>query len=235
MINGQKIWTSLAMDSTHIYILCRTDPTKPKQQGISFIIAPMDTPGITWRPIRNISGEEEFCQVFLDNVRVPGENLIGELNQGWTVAKAVLGFERLGTGSPNRPLMAFNRLTAMARASGLFDDQGFVDDFTRLRVLLLDHATLYSRYAQAVGRGEMLGNEVSYLKIVGMEAMQRVTEFALERAGALGSMGGPFAIGNSEIDLLAPFYLSRMTTIGAGTSEINRNIIAKRVLRLPDR
>jgi alkylation response protein AidB-like acyl-CoA dehydrogenase len=235
VINGQKIWTSLAMDSTHIYILCRTDPTKPKQQGISFIIAPMDTPGITWRPIRNISGEEEFCQVFLDNVRVPAENLIGELNQGWTVAKAVLGFERLGTGSPNRPLMAFNRLTAMARASGLFDDQGFVDDFTRLRVLLLDHATLYSRYAQAVGRGEMLGNEVSYLKIVGMEAMQRVTEFALERAGALGSMGGPFAIGNSEIDLLAPFYLSRMTTIGAGTSEINRNIIAKRVLRLPDR
>ncbi len=235
VINGQKIWTSLAMDSTHIYILCRTDPTKPKQQGISFIIAPMDTPGITWRPIRNISGEEEFCQVFLDNVRVPADNLVGELNQGWTVAKAVLGFERLGTGSPNRPLMAFNRLTAMARASGLLDDQGFVDDFTRLRVLLLDHATLYSRYAQAVGRGEMLGNEVSYLKVVGMEAMQRVTEFALERAGALGSMGGPFAVGNSEVDLLAPFYLSRMTTIGAGTSEINRNIIAKRVLRLPDR
>lgn len=235
VINGQKIWTSLAMDSTHIYILCRTDPSKPKQQGLSFIIAPMDTPGISWRPIRNIAGDEEFCQVFLDDVRVPADNLVGALNQGWTVAKAVLGFERLGTGSPNRPLMAFNRLTAMARASGLLDDQGFVDDFTRLRVLLLDHATLYSRYAQAVGRGEMLGYEVSYLKIVGMEAMQRVTEFALERAGALGAMGGPIAVGDIEVDLLAPFYLARMTTIGAGTSEINRNIVAKRVLRLPDR
>jgi len=235
VINGQKIWTSLAMDSTHIYILCRTDPSKPKQQGLSFIIAPMDTPGITWRPIRNIAGDEEFCHVFLDNVRVPAENLVGGLNQGWTVAKAVLGFERLGTGSPNRPLMALNRLTTLARASGLFEDQGFVDDYTRLRVLLLDHAALYGRYAQAVGRGEMLGHEVSYLKIVGMEAMQRVTEFALERAGALGAMDGPFTVGDTEVDLLAPFYLARMTTIGAGTSEINRNIIAKRVLRLPDR
>ncbi|MGE0224721.1 MAG: acyl-CoA dehydrogenase [Acetobacteraceae bacterium] len=235
VINGQKIWTSLAMDSTHIYILCRTDPTRPKQQGLSFIIAPMDTPGITWRPIRNIAGDEEFCQVFLDDVRVPAANLVGELNQGWTVAKAVLGFERLGTGSPNRPLMAFNRLTTLARASGLFEDAGFVDDYTRLRTLLLDHATLYSRYAQAVGRGELLGHEVSYLKIIGMEAMQRATEFALERAGALGAMAGPFAVGDTELDLMAPFYLARMTTIGAGTSEINRNIVAKRVLRLPDR
>ena len=235
VINGQKIWTSLAMDSTHIYILCRTDPTRPKQQGLSFIIAPMDTPGITWRPIRNIAGDEEFCQVFLDNVRVPAENLIGGLNEGWTVAKAVLGFERLGTGSPNRPLMALNRLTALAHATGLFDDAGFVDDFTRLRMLMLDHATLYGTYAQAVGRGEMLGHEVSYLKVIGMEAMQRATEFALERAGAFGAMGGAFDPGGEPIDLLAPFHLSRMTTIGAGTSEINRNILAKRVLRLPDR
>lgn len=235
VINGQKIWTSLAMDSTHIYILCRTDPTRPKQQGLSFIIAPMDTPGITWRPIRNIAGDEEFCHVFLDNVRVPAENLVGGLNEGWTVAKAVLGFERLGTGSPNRPLMALNRLTTLARATGLFDDPGFVDSYTRLRMLLLDHATLYGAYAQAVGRGELLGHEVSYLKVVGMEAMQRVTEFALERAGAFGAMGGAFEAGGETIDLLAPFHLSRMTTIGAGTSEINRDILAKRVLRLPER
>ena len=235
VINGQKIWTSLAMDSTHIYILCRTDPSKPKQQGLSFIIASMDTPGITWRPIRNIAGDEEFCQVFLDNVRVPAANLVGGLNQGWTVAKAVLGFERLGVASPNRPLMAFNRLTAMARAAGLFEDQGFLDDYTRLRLILLDHATLYSHYAQAVGRGDMLGHEVSYLKTIGMEALQRVTEFALERAGAFGAIAGPFTIDDTAVDLLAPFYMSRMTTIGAGTNEIQRNILAKRVLDLPER
>ncbi len=235
VINGQKIWTSLAMDSTHIYILCRTDPTKPKQEGLSFIIAPMNTAGIEWRPIRNIAGDEEFCHVFLDNVRVPATNLVGGLNKGWTVAKAVLGFERLGVASPNRPLMAFNRLTAMAQAAGLFDDQGFVDDYTRLRLTLLDQATLYSHYAQAVGRGEMLGHEVSYLKIIGMEALQRVTEFALERAGALGAAAGPFELGGAEIDLLAPFYMARMTTIGAGTNEIQRNILAKRLLNLPSR
>jgi alkylation response protein AidB-like acyl-CoA dehydrogenase len=235
VINGQKIWTSLAMDSTHIYILCRTDPNRPKQRGLSFIIAPMDTPGITWRPIRNIAGDEEFCQVFLDDVRVPAENLVGALNEGWTVAKAVLGFERLGTGSPNRPLLALNRLTALARAAGLFADPGFVDDFTRLRMRLLDHATLYGTYAQAVGRGELLGHEVSYLKVIGMEAMQRVTEFALERAGMFGALGGTFELDGRSIDLLAPFHLARMTTIGAGTSEINRDILAKRVLALPDR
>lgn len=235
VINGQKIWTSLAMDSTHIYILCRTDPTRPKQQGLSFIVAPMDTPGITWRPIRNIAMDEEFCQVFLDDVRVPAENLIGELNQGWTVAKAVLGFERLGTGSPNRPLMALNRLTALARLRGLFNDPAFMEGYTKLRMTLLDHATLYGEYAQAVGRGEMLGHEVSYLKVVGMEAMQRITEFALEHAGASGAAWGAFSEGSESLDLLAPFHLSRMTTIGAGTSEINRNILAKRVLNLPDR
>jgi alkylation response protein AidB-like acyl-CoA dehydrogenase len=235
VINGQKIWTSLAMDSTHIYILCRTDPSKPKQEGLSFIIAPMDTPGISWRPIRNIAGDEEFCQVFLDDVRVPAENLVGGLNRGWTVAKAVLGFERLGVASPNRPLMAFNRLTALARACGLFDDPGFLDDYTRLRLVLLDHATLYSHYAQAVGRGEMLGPEVSFLKIIGMEALQRVTEFALERAGAFGAASGTFDIDGNEINLIAPFYMARMTTIGAGTNEIQRNILAKRSLRLPSR
>ena len=235
VINGQKIWTSLAMDSTHIYILCRTDPNKPKQEGLSFIIAPMDPPGIEWRPIRNIAGDEEFCHVFLDNVCVPAGNLVGGLNKGWTVAKAVLGFERLGVASPNRPLMAFNRLTAMARAAGLFDDLGFVDDYTRLRLTLLDQATLYSHYAQAVGRGEMLGHEVSYLKIIGMEALQRVTEFALERAGAFGAAAGPFVVGGTDVDLLAPFYMARMTTIGAGTNEIQRNILAKRLLNLPSR
>ena len=124
VVNGQKIWTSLADDATHMYLLVRTDKSAKKQQGISFLLVDLKTPGITLRPIRNLAGHEEFCQVFFDNVRVPREKLVGELNDGWTVAKALLGFERLGIGSPRRPQYALNRLEAIARAKGLLRRSG---------------------------------------------------------------------------------------------------------------
>jgi len=233
VINGQKIWTTLAMDATHIYILCRTDATVKKQLGISFIIADINTPGITVRPIRDITGNEEFCQVFLDNVRVPAENLVGALNQGWTVAKAMLDFERLGIGSPRRPLIAFNRLARFATRSGLFADSGFVDRFTRLRLDLADHASLYGQFADRARRGQSLGAAVSMLKIWGMETFQRITEFSLEAAGAYGAAAGSINIDGDDIDLLAPFYMARLITIGGGSNEIQRNIMAKQVLNLP--
>ena len=131
VVNGQKIWTSFAHDATHIYLLVRTDKEAKKQKGISFLLVDLKTPGITIRPIRNIAGHEEFCEVFFDNVRVPRDALVGKLNKGWTVAKALLGFERLNIGSPRRPQYALMRLEMLARAKGLFDDAGFVDRFTR--------------------------------------------------------------------------------------------------------
>jgi len=116
VINGSKIWTSMAHDATNIYVLARTDrQAKKKQEGISFFLVDMKTPGITLRTIRNIAGHEEFCQVFFDNVRTPKENLVGELHKGWTIAKGLLGFERLNIGSPRRPLQAL-RKTGNARA-----------------------------------------------------------------------------------------------------------------------
>jgi alkylation response protein AidB-like acyl-CoA dehydrogenase len=108
IVNGQKIWTTLADDATHIYLLARTDKTAKKQEGISFFLVDIKTPGITLRPIRNLAGHDEFCQVFFDDVRVPRDALVGKLNDGWTVAKALLGFERLGIGSPRRPQYALN-------------------------------------------------------------------------------------------------------------------------------
>ena len=95
VINGQKIWTTWGHDATHMFMLVRTDKTVKNQQGISFVLVDMKTPGITVRPIVDIAGNEEFCEVFFDDVRVPRTNLVGELNQGWTVAKSLLGFERL--------------------------------------------------------------------------------------------------------------------------------------------
>ena len=233
VINGRKIWTSLATDSTHIYVLCRTDTTVKKQAGISFLIVDLKTPGITIRPIRDIAGHEEFCEVLFEDVRTPQENLVGELNKGWTVAKTMLGFERLGIGSPRRPIIAFNRLATFAARSKLFHDAGFLERFTQLRLDLADHATLYGRYAELARRGESLGPDVSILKIWGMEAFQRVTEFALEAAGASGAAGGAIEVDGEQVDLLAPFYMSRLITIGGGSNDIQRNIVAKYVLHLP--
>ena len=232
VINGQKIWTSLANDATHIYVLCRTDKAAKKQRGISFIIVDLKTPGLTVRPIRDIAGNEEFCEVFFDNVRAPRKNLVGNLNEGWTVAKAVLEFERLGVGSPHRPMMALNRLTTFAGKVGLFKDQGFVDEFTRLRMNYLDHFTLHVRYTDRVVRGLGLGPEVSSLKIWGMENLERITEFALDRAEAYGTTAGPVAVEGADASLAAVYYSARLTTIGGGSSEIQRNILAKNILQL---
>ena len=106
VVNGQKIWTTLAMDANWIFLLVRTNKAAKKQEGISFLLVPMDTPGITVRPIINLDRHDEFCEVFFDDVRVPLGNLVGHVDQGWTMAKTLLGFERISIGSPRRTASA---------------------------------------------------------------------------------------------------------------------------------
>jgi len=233
VVNGQKIWTSLADDATHIYLLARTDKAAKKQQGISFFLVDLKTPGITLRPIRNLAGHEEFSQVFFDNVRISRDVLVGQLNDGWTVAKALLGFERLGIGSPRRPQYALNRLESVARAKGLFADAGFVDRFTALKLDLEDGAALYARFVEQVKRGEPLGHDVSMLKIWTMETWQRLTELLVEAGAEQGVIGGVNDVAGVEADFLNPYYYSRPATIYGGSSEIQRNSLAKYVLKLP--
>ncbi|MCW5604339.1 MAG: acyl-CoA dehydrogenase family protein [Burkholderiales bacterium] len=233
VINGQKIWTTLAQESTHMYILVRTDKAAKKQEGISFMLLDMKTPGVTVRPIRNLAGHEEFCEVFLENVRVPAENLVGELNRGWTIAKALLSFERINIGSPRRPQYALKRLAMLARSKGLFDDPGFVDRFTELRLDMADLASIYARYVEIVKRGEALGQDVSLLKIWAMETWQRLTELLMETAQEYGCVAGEVDFDGVAVDVLSPFYYSRPATIYGGSSEIQRNILAKYVLNLP--
>jgi hypothetical protein len=233
IVSGQKIWTTLADDATHIYLLARTDKAAKKQQGISFLLVDLKTPGITLRPIRNLAGHDEFCHVFFDNARVPREALVGALNDGWTVAQALLGFERLGIGSPRRPQYALRRLEMVARAKGLLDDPGFVDRFIALKLDIEDGATLYGRFVEQVKRGEPLGQEVSMLKIWTMEAWQRLAELLVEAGAEEGVIPGVREIGGVETDFLNPFYYSRPATIYGGSSEIQRNILAKYVLKLP--
>ena len=233
IVNGQKIWTTLAHDSTHLYTLVRTSKEGKKQEGISFLLIDAKSPGITIRPIRNIAGHEEFCEVFFENVRVPQVNLVGGLNKGWTVAKALLSFERINIGSPRRPQYALKRLEQLARAKGLFNDPGFVDKFTALELDLADLGSLYARYVEVVKRGEELGQEVSMLKIWAMESWQRLTDLLIETAQEYGGMPGEHSMDGAEVDVLSPFYYARPGTIYGGSSEIQRNILAKYVLKLP--
>jgi alkylation response protein AidB-like acyl-CoA dehydrogenase len=227
VINGQKIWTTLAHDSTHIYLLVRTDKEVKKQKGISFLLVDLQTPGITIRPIRNLAGHDEFCEVFFDDVRVPRDTLVGQLNDGWTVAKALLGFERLNIGSPRRPQYALMRLEMLARAKGLFEDVGFVDRFIAIKLDLEDLASLYGRYVEQVKRGEPLGQDVSSLKVWAMEAWQRLTDLLVETGAEDGVIEGVHDIAGVELDFLSPFYYARPATIYGGSSEIQRNILSK--------
>jgi alkylation response protein AidB-like acyl-CoA dehydrogenase len=234
VITGQKTWTTLAQDATHMFCLARTAKSGKPQAGISFFLIDLDQPGVTIRPIRNIAGHEEFCEVFLDGVRVAADCLVGDLNQGWTMAKALLGFERIFIGSPKQSQYALKRLETLATALGLERDPAFLEKLTRLKLDVLDLESVYRRYADIVRRGEALGPDVSLLKIWGTETFARLSELMLEAAGADGATVGPLDFAGAAIDVLSQYYNARPATIYGGSNEIQRNIIAKQVLGLPD-
>lgn len=233
VINGQKIWTTMAHDATHIFMLVRTDPDAPKkQQGISFVLASMDQPGVDVRTITTLAGETEFCEVFFDNARTPRANLVGEINKGWSMAKALLSFERIFIGSPGLAQNALGQLETFARGRGAFDDPVFRDRYAEAALDVEDHAALYSRFADQLKRGETLGADVSMLKIWVTETYQRISELMIEVAGPDGGSIGPLQVGNVGVDVLASFYKARPTTIYGGSNEIQRNVLSKAVLGL---
>lgn len=233
VLNGQKIWTTLAQDSTHMFLLARTNKEARKQAGISFILLDCKSPGVTIRPIRNIADNEEFNQVFLDSVRVPVGNLVGEIDNGWTVAKSVLWLERLNAGSPKRPQYALGRLERIARDRGLFADEGFLDRFTCLHLDVADLAALYARFAERVKIGEPIGPDVGMLKLLSTETLQRISELLVEVCGEDGCSAAPVGDGDERTYVLDLFLNARQTTIAGGSSEVQRNILAKQVLELP--
>ena len=233
VINGQKIWTSVAFDANHMFALVRTDKNVKKQAGISFVMIDLRQPGVTVRPIRNIAGHEELCEVFLDNVRTPLANLVGGLNDGWQVAKALLGFERIWSGSPRQSTLALLRLQRLAQASGKMSDPVFRDRYTQITMDVLDAASAYERFAQLMRTGGSFGFEVSMLKIWATETCQRVTELMVEAAGDLGGLLGEVDVAGESMDVLYPFLDCRAFTIYGGSSQVQRNILAKNVLELP--
>ena len=233
VINGQKTWTTLGNDANWIYLLARTDKSAKPQRGISFLLVPMDAPGIVVRPILTLGMSDEFCEVFFDDVRVPRDALVGELNQGWTMAKALLGFERIFVGSPAQSAYALSRLDRMAEHLRLRGDAEFRVRYDRLAIDLADHVSLYSSFIDRLRRGEPIGADVSMLKINQTELYKRIAQTLVDYADGYAGAGG-LVRGLGDVQASAIWLQSLQTTIYGGTSEIQRDILAKQVLQLPN-
>ncbi|HUO94367.1 MAG TPA: acyl-CoA dehydrogenase family protein [Rhizomicrobium sp.] len=244
IVNGQKTWTTLAQYADWIFCLVRTDPNVKSQEGITFLLIDMKTPGITVKPIIVLDGAHEVNEVFFDNVKVPVENRIGEENRGWTYAKFLLVHERSGIAGVARSKKAIERLRQVARAETV-DGQPLVEteEFARkIAELEIDLSALEFTELRTLAResrGGHAGPESSILKIKGTEIQQRITELTVEAIGYYGypyersfgdneyPVGPDYAVGQS-----GHYFNMRKASIYGGSNEIQRNIIAKAVLGL---
>lgn len=247
VINGTKIWTTHAQWSNKIFCLVRTDRSGRPQQGITFLLFDLDLPGIEVRPLISISGDHEFNQVFFDNVRVPASALLGEENDGWTVAKYLLQFERGGsyaTGLQTRLgiLKEFAATESAGAAEPLANDTDFARKLAATEIELDVLRSFEQKVFSAVQRGDPVGAISSAIKIRGTEMRQRVTELAIEAVSYYGLPHQPEArsfetneepIGSVMAATALPQYLNdRAASIYAGSNEIQRNIMTKAVLGL---
>ena len=242
LVNGAKIWTSYADEADWIFCLVRTDPKAPKHRGISFLLFDMDSPGVTTSPIELISGSSPFCQTFFDNVRVPKSNLVGEVNQGWTIAKRLLQHERnmvAGIGGNSATGGSGRKLEDLAKRY-VGERDGRIDDRT-LRHRISAHRMNDRAFQLTLARGgaeaktgAANGHLASLFKYYGTEQNKRKYELMLQAMGsaALGWEGAGFADG--ELGTTRQWLRSKANSIEGGTSEVQLNVIAKRVLGLPD-
>ena len=234
VVNGSKIWTTWAHHADWMFALVRSDPEAPrKQAGLSFVLIEMRAPGVAVRPIRTIAGDDEFAEVFLDDVRVPMENLVGDLHDGWRIANDLLAHERLVTANPQLLHDALRRARRAARASGAMDDPAFRDRLAAIDIEVIAFSAMFARAAEIAGAGGSLGVEASLLKISGTELLQRTADLLAEAAGIHGATLGAGEAGGDHADAAAFLLQVRRSTIYGGSSEIQRNIIARRVLGLP--
>ena len=246
VVNGQKTWTTMAQHADWGFFLVRTDPDAKMQEGISFLLIDMKSPGIEVRPIITLGGEHEVNEVFLDNVRVPVANRVYEENKGWTCAKFLLAHERVGIAGVASSKRGVEKLKAVAATEMDGDRALLANPFFRRKVaeLEIDLAALeYTELRTLAGMaaGNNPGPESSVLKIKGSEIQQRLTELTLELAGhygapyfrGFGEGDNEHPIGQEWANRAAPTYFNaRKTTIYGGSNEIQRNVIAKMVLGL---
>lgn len=241
IINGQKIWTSGARFSNWIFVLCRTDPDAPKHEGISYILCPMDQRGVEVRPIKQISGTSGFAEVFFTDARTPASNLVGSLNDGWRVAMTTLMFERGGNALANqvrfrRMMTHLSELAGQTERNGgtALDDPAVRQELGRrlVEVEIMRYNGMRSISPRL--HGEAPGPESSIAKLYWSEWYKRATELAMEILGPEGLLlDAGETDGFRSRHWITEYLGARAATIYAGTSEIQRNIIAERVLGLP--
>ena len=230
VINGTKIWTTMVMDSQAIFLLARTSSDGRKQEGISFFVFDLDLPGISIRPIENLAGDTEFGQVFFDNVRVPATSIVHEEGMGWTVAKSLLGDERIMSGSPAMPRMAFDIFQRVVRELGLADSASTRVLYSELLCDINDHTALFEQVADAAIRGEADNTAFSLLKILATELFQKVSDATLTIAGDQAGLWDETKIGGLTEELRRVFMIARPSSIYGGANEVQRDIIARSLL-----
>jgi alkylation response protein AidB-like acyl-CoA dehydrogenase len=235
IIQGQKLWTSLAENSTHIWLAARTDPDGPKHQGISVFIVPVDAEGVSIRPLQTMSGMRTN-ETFYDAVRVPAANLVGPLNGGWNIVMYALNFERVGLAAAGDLAHEFDLLVAHLKESRpeLLDDPVTRARLAELKVDLHRQRALATRNAHTIARGGIGIGEASMAKVHGSELRHRLSNTAMDllgRYGALSKESGALApIGGR---MQSTWRMSPILRFGGGTNEVQRTIIATRHLGMP--
>jgi len=240
IVNGQKTWTTLGQYGEWIFCLVRTAAEGKPQNGISFLLIDMKSPGVTVRPIILLDGSAEVNEVFFDNVQVPAENLIGEENKGWNYAKYLLAHERTNIADVNRAKRELERLKRIAKTEGVYEDSRFRDEIAKLEVDIVALEMMVLRVLSAEKSGKQSLDIAGLLKIRGSEIQQRYSELMMLAAG-------PFAlplireameagwqgdhVGHAHCAPLASTYFNmRKTTIYGGSNEVQRNIVSQFVL-----
>eukprot|EP00456_Euglypha_rotunda_P029206 TRINITY_DN2290_c0_g1_i5.p2 TRINITY_DN2290_c0_g1~~TRINITY_DN2290_c0_g1_i5.p2 ORF type:complete len:397 (-),score=82.68 TRINITY_DN2290_c0_g1_i5:1437-2627(-) len=241
IVNGQKIWTSYAQYSHWCFALVRTDPDAPKHKGLSFLLIDMKSPGISIRPLRQISGECEFNETFFDDVEVPAENIVGDINDGWRIAMTTLAYERGPEDGLARQVRFKQELDKLletldgedeGRGRSLDDPatrQKLAQSITEVEVMRLNALRTFSKYLN----GEDRGPDASIIKLYWSHAAQRMYENAMDALGPAAPLSGgdPLSAAGGRFQL--SYLQSKAFTIYSGSSEIQRNIIGERMLGLP--
>lgn len=223
LINGQKVWTSNALSCTHGLATTRTDPSAPKRDGITTMIVDLSSPGVTIRPLREITGDALFNEIFFDDVFIPDDNVVGTVNDGWSVARAVLGNERVSIGG-SAGRAELEDLVALVQTTGA--DPVHTHEAGRLLALAQALRLLNQRRIEREICGGDPGPEGSLTKLMSAEHRQRVAELSLRVAGNRPVL-------DDRSGLARHYLFSRAFTIAGGTSEVNRNVIAERILGMP--